>query len=167
MRKPGKSTLIATGAVSAALVVGVLIGSAGTEAPPAAAAPAPTVTVTRDVPGPTTTVASDAAPRATVTKEVKVPGPTKTVRVKVPGPTVTVTGDKEPVQPSGDTCGDVREAILTGTQSEIETAMAALVADTSADGTAREYARYYLIRDAGDPDLQEMDISLIQMSCEL
>jgi len=63
------------------------------------------------------------------------------------------------------TCDAVREAILTGTQAEIDAAMLALQKDKSADPTAREYARYYLERDANSPDLREMDISLIQMSC--
>lgn len=65
----------------------------------------------------------------------------------------------------GSTCDQVREAILTGSQADINAAMKALQADKSADSTAREYARYYLGRDKNDPQLREMDISLIQMSC--
>lgn len=63
------------------------------------------------------------------------------------------------------TCDAVREAILTGTPAQVAKAMKALVADKSADATAREYARYYLGRDAKSPDLREMDVTLIQSSC--
>jgi hypothetical protein len=58
-----------------------------------------------------------------------------------------------------------KEAILTGTPASITAAMKALVADKSADSTAREYAQYYTGRDAGQKDMQTMDTSLIQMSC--
>lgn len=67
--------------------------------------------------------------------------------------------------PKASTCDVAREAILTGTPTDIEKAFRALVADKSADGTAREYARYYLGRDKNDKSMREMDISLIQMSC--
>jgi hypothetical protein len=65
------------------------------------------------------------------------------------------------------TCDQVREALLTGTPAQIDVAMRALKADTTADGTAREYADYYLGRDRTNPEMQEMDISLIRMSCTL
>lgn len=67
--------------------------------------------------------------------------------------------------PTGSTCDNAREAILTGSPSDITKAMKALVADKSAPDTAREYARYYNGRDKGDPTMQEMDVSLIQMAC--
>ena len=67
--------------------------------------------------------------------------------------------------PVASTCDVAREAILTGTPAKIEESMKALVADKSANATAREYARYYMVRDAGDKQLREMDVSLIQMSC--
>ena len=70
----------------------------------------------------------------------------------------------EPV-PAATTCDKAREAILTGTPSDITAAMKALVADKTAPATAREYARYYTVRDKGNKQLQEMDVSLIQMSC--
>jgi hypothetical protein len=62
-------------------------------------------------------------------------------------------------------CDIAREALLTGTQSDIDAAMAGLMADKAADATAREYADYYLHRDAGEPQMREMDVSLIRMSC--
>jgi hypothetical protein len=64
-------------------------------------------------------------------------------------------------------CDRVREAFLTGSPGEIKSALQALVADRSADGTARKYAQYYMGRDAGDPTMQEMDKGLIHMSCTL
>lgn len=67
--------------------------------------------------------------------------------------------------PAASTCDKVREAILTGTPAGITKAMKALVADKSAPATAREYARYYTVRDKDSKDLREMDVSLIQMSC--
>jgi hypothetical protein len=62
-------------------------------------------------------------------------------------------------------CDLVREALLTGTQADIDNAMAGLIADRAADGTAREYADYYLHRDATEPSMRSMDVSLIRMSC--
>jgi hypothetical protein len=62
-------------------------------------------------------------------------------------------------------CDVTREALLTGTQAEINASMKALMADKTADATAREYADYYLNRDKTDPSLQKMDISLIRMAC--
>ena len=70
-----------------------------------------------------------------------------------------------PAAPAASTCDKAREAILTGTPAGITKAMKALVADKSAPATAREYARYYTVRDKSDKQLQEMDVSLIQMSC--
>lgn len=67
--------------------------------------------------------------------------------------------------PAGSTCDKAREAILTGTPAGITKAMKALVADKAAPATAREYARYYTVRDKDSKDLREMDVSLIQMSC--
>ena len=43
--------------------------------------------------------------------------------------------------------------------------MKALIADKTAPATAREYASYYNVRDKGNKQLQQMDVSLIQMSC--
>jgi len=67
------------------------------------------------------------------------------------------------------TCDAAREALLTGSPTQIEAALRALMADKTADGTAREYADYYLHRDAppayGSKDLRSMDISLIRTAC--
>lgn len=76
-----------------------------------------------------------------------------------------VTQKDEPAAEAPSSCDVVREALLTGAQAEIDAAMAALQADREADATAREYADYYLHRDAGDAQLREMDVSLIRMSC--
>jgi hypothetical protein len=65
------------------------------------------------------------------------------------------------------TCDKVREAFLTGTGPEITVALRALVADKSADGTAREYAQRWLTSDAKDPSMRDMDKSLIQSQCEI
>lgn len=63
-------------------------------------------------------------------------------------------------------CDVVREALLTGTQADINAAMAALQMDKAADATAREYADYYLHRDATSQPLQrETDVLLVRMSC--
>lgn len=63
------------------------------------------------------------------------------------------------------TCDVVREALLTGSQADIDASMAALKADKTADATAREYADYYLGRDRNDPQNRQADVSLIRMSC--
>ena len=67
--------------------------------------------------------------------------------------------------PVASTCDVVREALLTGTPAKVTASMKALIADKSAPATAREYARYYTIRDKGNKDLQTMDESLITMAC--
>ena len=83
--------------------------------------------------------------------------------------------DDTPASPT--TCDVVREAVLTGSQADINAAMAALKADTTADATAREYADTYLQdlekdyswAGADADDLRtsslESDVSLIRMSC--
>lgn len=63
------------------------------------------------------------------------------------------------------TCDRVRESFLTGTKAEQVKALKQLKADRGADGTAREYAGYWLGRDKGEPDMQEMDQSLIVSLC--
>lgn len=62
-------------------------------------------------------------------------------------------------------CDIVREALLTGGPADIERAMAALQADTTADATAREYADNYLHRDVDTASLRSMDVSLVRMAC--
>jgi hypothetical protein len=66
-----------------------------------------------------------------------------------------------------NTCAVVREAFLTGTKAELEASLKALVADKTADATAREYADYWLNRDKSQPDMQEMDEGLIKMACSV
>jgi len=61
----------------------------------------------------------------------------------------------------------VKEAFLTGTPATIDAALKTLVADKAMDATAREYAQYYTVRDASDPQMREADKGLIQMSCSL
>lgn len=63
------------------------------------------------------------------------------------------------------TCDVAREMFLTGSKAEIHQALKDLKADSTADGSAREYAGYYLGRDSGDKDLQEMDQTLIVSIC--
>ncbi len=62
-------------------------------------------------------------------------------------------------------CDVVREALLTGSPADIQAGMLVLIADRTADPTAREYASNYTERDNGRKDMQRMDISLIQVSC--
>lgn len=71
--------------------------------------------------------------------------------------------------PKASACDVVREAFLTGTPAELEASLKALVADKTADATAREYADYWLHRDAppayGSKDLRSMDATLIKSAC--
>lgn len=83
------------------------------------------------------------------------------------GTSATTKAAKKASTPKANTCDVAREAILTGTPKQIAAALKKLQADKTADATAREYARYYLVRDKGDKDMQEMDISLIQTACAL
>lgn len=126
-------------------ILGIMIGAAlnsGDSSP--AIATAPPVTVTRTV------NAGTSAPRSTVTKTV--------IATPKAAPT--------PAAPaSGDTCADAREAILTGSQSEIDQALRALIADRAADQTAREAAQDYFEED--NQTLKDMNIDLVQMACSL
>lgn len=61
------------------------------------------------------------------------------------------------------TCDVVREALLTGSPSDIKTAMTGLKADTTADATAREYAANYLTET--NSSLQEMNVTVLRMYC--
>ena len=63
------------------------------------------------------------------------------------------------------TCDVAREAFLTGSEAEIEAALAALVADTTADAAAREAAQSYLETD--DPTLRGLHKNLVQYTCSI
>lgn len=154
---------VLTGAGVAVLVFGAVVFGTGAASGAGAAEPVPAVTVS--VTGPATTVTvTEAGPETTV----EVPGKATTV-TKTMTKTITQTAAGSGADPAltGSTCDDAREAILTGTQSGITTAMNKLVADKSADSTAREYARYYLGRDKTDKEMRELDIGLIQSACSL
>ena len=89
--------------------------------------------------------------------------PTETQPAADPAPTSAQPAAAPASTPS--TCDIAREATLTGTPSDVIAAMAALVADKTAPATAREYAQYYSGRDAGNKQMQTMDVELIRMSC--
>lgn len=91
-------------------------------------------------------------------------GAVKTETTTAPKPTTTTTTE---AAPAASTCDVTREAFLTGTQAEINASLKALMADKTADSTAREYADYYLNRDKGEPEMQKMDVTLIRMSCSI
>jgi hypothetical protein len=82
-------------------------------------------------------------------------------------PAAVAESSSAPAKPKASTCDVAREAILTGSKADIAKALKTLQNDKTADATAREYARYYLVRDKAQPDLQEMDLSLIQSACQL
>jgi hypothetical protein len=73
-------------------------------------------------------------------------------------------GDENTVEPSSS-CVAVREAVLSGDKGEIRRALRALKNDETASTTARQSADDYLNRDAGNPERQQMDLSLIQAAC--
>ncbi len=79
------------------------------------------------------------------------------------GPAASVSAPAP--EASTTTCDVVREALLTGSPAQIMASMEALIADKTAPATAREYARYYTVRDKGNKEMQTMDESLIQISC--
>lgn len=70
-----------------------------------------------------------------------------------------------PAAPSATSCDAAREEFLTGTPSSISAALTTLKADKTANAIAREYADYWLNRDAADASLRDMDKGLINMSC--
>jgi hypothetical protein len=80
---------------------------------------------------------------------------------------VASTPTTAPAAKTASSCDVVREAFLTGTPAELEASLKALVADKTADATAREYADYWLNRDKGDTQMQEMDEGLIKMACSV
>jgi len=143
-----------------ALVIGAAAASSANSTTDAGLAsdrlPVPAATVTATITGPATTV-TVAGP--TVTKTVTKQAPAKTVTVTVQPPAAA-----EPA-PGTSSCEKAREAILTGSHENIVASMQGLIADKTAPSVAREYARYYVGRDAGQKDMQEMDIGLIQMAC--
>lgn len=147
-----KTILVVVGALTIGLILGI-IGSNGSNTAATASAPA-TSTVTVTAP------AEPAGAPSTVTVTKAVPGPATTVTVAGPAPAPAA----DPA-PSGDSCGNAKEAILTGSQADIDRTLLALQNDKGANSTAREYARYYLGRDKGQKDLQELDITLIQSVC--
>ena len=71
----------------------------------------------------------------------------------------------EPAAPAASTCDVVREAFLTGTVKKQTSALKKLKADKTADAIAREYAGYWLIRDAKSKSLRELDQTLIVSAC--
>ena len=73
--------------------------------------------------------------------------------------------DPEPESAAASTCDVAREAFLTGSDEEIEAALVALVADTTADATAREAAQSYLEED--DPTLRGLHKELVQYTCSI
>lgn len=81
--------------------------------------------------------------------------------------TDTTAATSGKVAAKASTCDDAREALLTGSAAQIQAALAALKADTTADGTAREYADYYLNRDRADASMRSMDVGLIRMACSI
>ena len=72
--------------------------------------------------------------------------------------------DPEPEPAAPSTCDVAREAFLTGSDEEIEAALAALVADTTADASAREAAQSYL---GGRPDAAGLHEDLVQYTCSI
>lgn len=64
-------------------------------------------------------------------------------------------------------CDQAREAFLTGSAKDQRAALRRLQADRKADGTAREYAKYWLTRDKSDPDMREADESIISTACAI
>ena len=68
--------------------------------------------------------------------------------------------------PAASTCDVAREALLTGTQADKDAAMAALVADTTADATARESAQKYLTED-NEYGLKDAYASSVQTWCRI
>jgi hypothetical protein len=89
-----------------------------------------------------------------------------TVTTIAAGGAIKVTTTTEAV-PAASTCDVTREAFLTGTPAELQASLKALVADKAADATAREYADYWLNRDKGNAQMQEMDEGLIKMACSV
>lgn len=73
--------------------------------------------------------------------------------------------EPEPEPAAASTCDVAREAFLTGTDEEIEAALEALVADTTADASAREAAQSYLEED--DPTLRGIQKDLVQYACSI
>ncbi len=66
----------------------------------------------------------------------------------------------------GSTCDAAREAFLNGADDEIEAALEALLADTTAPAAARKYADAWLYGDAANPDQREADKDLILSACD-
>jgi hypothetical protein len=129
-------TIIITGAVLTAIGFAAVSCSTGT--------------TTASAPVPQGTVAS--APAAPAAVE-PAPAPAPAAAAPAPAPAAV------------STCDAANEAILTGSPEQITAALKALTADKTAPATAREYAQYFVVRDAGQKDLQSMDTTLITAVC--
>jgi hypothetical protein len=73
----------------------------------------------------------------------------------------------DPSPSAASSCDALAEAILAGSEADIIATMNALLADASANATAREYAGYYLGRDAANRSVQEKQIPIIRFYCAL
>ena len=62
-------------------------------------------------------------------------------------------------------CAAVKDALLNGTPDEVDAGMLALVADATANPTARQYAAYYTDRDKDENEMQRLEATIIQSSC--
>lgn len=80
--------------------------------------------------------------------------------------TITLAGRTNEPKETASSCDVVREALLTGTQADINAAMRQLQTDKSADATAREYAADYLDADGAYADTaRDLSVTLIRLYC--
>lgn len=81
--------------------------------------------------------------------------------------TLHTESSKPPATLKISSCNQAREAFLTGSKTDRVKALKRLQKDKHADAVAREYARYWLGRDKSDPQMRELDETLISSACAL
>jgi hypothetical protein len=96
-----------------------------------------------------------------------IPGGRGWVNVMFHAPAPANAAASAPSPSAASSCDALEEAILTGSKADIVATMNAVLADTSATATAREYAGYYLGRDAANRSVQEKQIPIIRFYCAL
>ena len=82
-----------------------------------------------------------------------------------PGGTMPTTAGVRLSADALSSCTVVKDALLNGTPADIHAGMLALIADKTADQTAREYAGYYTGRDKDKTEMLKLGATLIWSSC--
>ena len=77
----------------------------------------------------------------------------------------TANATQVPGNPVASSCDIFQEAFLTGTKADVRASVQGILADKSANTTARETAKLYKDRDPADTSRQKTDLAIIKDYC--